>query len=147
MADSDGGGRHGLLGQAMQSIDDAAWSHQELERINSQQNTLAQAVGDGKLWMEAGVAERAAAECDELKLDLTDWLDGANVLLERPMYGDNEDGNAMAGAVVECAQALIRRMEGFRDVADRMALTYRKAGGLVEQTEQTNTQNLSSEAQ
>ena len=54
-----------------------ALSQAELAGIAQQHASLRAAVDAGELWMDADVAERAAARCDQAVRDLEDWLTGA----------------------------------------------------------------------
>jgi hypothetical protein len=62
----------------------------------AQQTDLQRAVAAGELWMEAGVAERAAARCDQAVGEINDCLAQAYMLTRTRKFGANEDGEAAA---------------------------------------------------
>ena len=62
----------------------------------AQQTDLQRAVAAGELWMDAGVAERAAARCDQAVEEINDWLARAYMLTRTRKFGANEDGEAAA---------------------------------------------------
>ncbi|OLE25664.1 MAG: hypothetical protein AUG49_10205 [Catenulispora sp. 13_1_20CM_3_70_7] len=112
----------------------------QLADIAAQQNSLAAAVASGELWMEAGVAERAAARCDQAVRELDDSLAGAHELTRLRKFGDNEDGRAAAARFAQAGVDYIATMrqvqEGFRN----MAAAYRAAGRTAVETEAANEQ-------
>ena len=54
-----------------------------LGALTEQQSDLEAAVESGQLWMEAGVAERAAARCEQAVDELRTWLGDTRALTER----------------------------------------------------------------
>ncbi|MDQ4011514.1 MAG: ESX secretion-associated protein EspG [Actinomycetota bacterium] len=69
----------------------------------AQQTDLQRAVAAGELWMEAGVAERAAARCDQAVEEINDWLARGDRLTWRRKFGANEDGAAAADLAAAAA--------------------------------------------
>ena len=63
-----------------------------LGALTEQQSDLEAAVESGQLWMEAGVAERAAARCEQAAGELDEWLVNTYELVQRRKFGANEDG-------------------------------------------------------
>lgn len=112
----------------------------QLAGIAAQQNSLAAAVAAGELWMEAGVAERAAARCEQAVGDIDDLLRDARDLTRKRKFGDNEDGNAAAARFVQAAQDYIDTMRNAQQVFRNMAATYRAAGRTVAQADASNMQ-------
>lgn len=112
----------------------------QLADIAAQQNSLAAAVASGQLWMEADVAERAAARCDQAVKELDDSLAGAEKLSRLRKFGDNEDGHAAAARFAQAGQDYIDTMRKAQQVFQNMAATYRAAGRTVTETEAANEQ-------
>lgn len=96
-----------------------------------QQTDLQAAVASGELWMEGGVAESAAARCDQAVKDLNDSLASVDQIVRLRKFGDNEDGLAAANRFVEAGREYITMMEDARTVIENMAATYRAAGRTV----------------
>ena len=97
----------------------------------AQQTDLQRAVAAGELWMEAGVAERAAARCDQAVEEINEWLVRADRLAWRRKFGANEDGEAAAARFVQAGQEFIDTMQNAQRVFGNMAATYRAAGRTV----------------
>lgn len=97
----------------------------------AQQTDLQRAVAAGELWMEAGVAERAAARCDQAVEEIDQWLNGADRLTQKRKFGANEDGEAAAARYVQAGQEFIDTMKNAQRVFASMAATYRAAGRTV----------------
>jgi hypothetical protein len=112
----------------------------QLAGVGAQQNSLAAAVASGKLWMEAGVAERAAARCDQAVRDINDLLRDARHLTKRCKFGDNEDGHAAAARFVQAGQDYIDTMRNAQQMFANMAVTYRAAGRTVTEADAANEQ-------
>ena len=110
----------------------------QLADIAAQQNSLAAAVAAGELWMEAGVAERAAAHCDQAVVELDASLRRAGGLTRRRKFGDNEDGRAAAERFAQAGRDYIATMQQVQKVFRNMAATYRAAGRTVTETEAAN---------
>ena len=81
-----------------------AQAGQQLDGLRQQQSELAAAVESGQLWMEADVAERAAARCEQAVDELHAWLDDSRALTERRKFGANEDGEAAASRFAQAGQ-------------------------------------------
>ena len=112
----------------------------QLADIAAQQNSLAAAVAAGQLWMEAGVAERAAARCDQAVEDLDDSLTAAKKLTRLRAFGDNEDGHAAAERFARAGRDYVKTMQHVQEVFRNMAATYRAAARTVAETEAANEQ-------
>ena len=112
----------------------------QLADVAAQQGSLAAAVAAGELWMEAGVAERAAARCDHAVKELDDSLRDALQLTRSRRFGDNEDGHAAAARFAQAGQDYIATMRKAQQVFRNMAATYRAAGRAVTETEAANEQ-------
>jgi hypothetical protein len=110
----------------------------QLADITAQQNSLAAAVAAGELWMDAGVAERAAARCDQAVEELDRSLRGAAKLTRLRKFGDNEDGRAAAERFAHAGRDYIVTMRHVQQVFRNMAATYRAAGRTVADTEAVN---------
>ena len=112
----------------------------QLVDIAAQQNSLAAAVASGEVWMEAGVAERAAARCDQAVRELDDSLAGAHELTRLRKFGDNEDGRAAAARFAQAGVDYIATMRQVQEVFRNMAAAYRAAGRTAVETEAANEQ-------
>jgi hypothetical protein len=119
----------------------------QLADVTAQQHSLADAVAAGQLWMEAGVAERAAARCDQAVDQLDASLRRARELTRRRKFGDNEDGRAAAERFSQAGQDYIDTMRQAQHVFRTMAATYRAAGRMVAETEAANEQLLRGRSQ
>jgi hypothetical protein len=120
----------------------------QLADIAAQQNFLAAAVASGELWMEAGVAERAAARCEQAVEELDkSLLSGAEKLSRLRKFGDNEDGRAAAERFAQAGRAYIATMRQAQQVFRNMAETYRAAGRTVAETETANKQLFRGQSQ
>jgi hypothetical protein len=100
----------------------------QLARMAAQQQSVAAAVAAGELWMEAGVAECAAARCDQVIEEINDLLANAKQLTWKRKFGDNEDGNAAAARFAQAGHGYINTMLDAQNVFRNMAATYRAAG-------------------
>jgi hypothetical protein len=100
----------------------------QLASVMQQQTSLAAAVAAGELWMEAGVAERAAARCDQAVDEIDDLLRYARWLTQRVQFGNNADGNAAAARFAQAGLDYIDTMRNAQQVFANMAKTYRSAG-------------------
>lgn len=110
----------------------------QLADIAAEQNSLTAAVAAGQLWMEPGVAERAAARCDQAVEELDASLRRAGELTRRRKFGDNEDGHAAAERFAQAGRDYIKTMQRVQEVFKNMAATYRAAGRTVAETEAAN---------
>ncbi|HKS50860.1 MAG TPA: hypothetical protein VJS67_03225 [Pseudonocardiaceae bacterium] len=112
----------------------------QLADVAAQQNSLAAAVAAGELWMDAGIAERAAARCDQAVEELDVSLASAVDLARLRKFGDNEDGNAAAERFAQAGRDYIASMRSAQQVFRNMAATYRAAGRTAAETEAANEQ-------
>jgi hypothetical protein len=113
-----------------------------LAGVAQQQTSLAAAVAAGELWMEAGVAERAAARCDQAVDEIDVLLIHARQLIVKRKFGDNEDGNAAVKRFVQAGHDYINTMRSAQQVFANMAATYRAAGRTVTEADAANEQML-----
>ncbi len=74
-------------------------------------SSLAAAVAAGELWMEAGVAESAAARCDRAVREINDLLRDARDVIRKREFGGNEDGNRVAERFAQAGQDYIDAMK------------------------------------
>ncbi|HEY6425491.1 MAG TPA: hypothetical protein VIY28_20070 [Pseudonocardiaceae bacterium] len=114
----------------------------QLTGVAQQQTSLAAAVAAGDLWMEASVAERAAARCERAVREIDDLVASARVLTVKRKFGDNEDGNAAAERFAQAGYDYIDTMKNAQRVFRNMAATYRAAGRTVTETDAANEQML-----
>jgi hypothetical protein len=112
----------------------------QLAGVAAQQNSLAAAVAAGELWMEAGVAERAAARCEQAVRDIDDLVYDARDPARKRKFGDNEDGQAAAERFAQAGQDYIDTMRNSQQVFRNMAATYRAAARTVNEADATNEQ-------
>jgi hypothetical protein len=112
----------------------------QLAGLAQQQFSLRAAVDAGELWMDADVAERAAARCDQAVRELNDWLAGTRELTVKRKFGDNEDGNAAADRFVEAGHEYIASMRNAQRVFANMAATFRAAGRTVAEADEAGQQ-------
>lgn len=112
----------------------------QLAGVAAQQTDLQRAVAAGELWMEAGVAERAAARCDQAVEEIDASLRHAHHLTRLRKFGDNEDGRAAAERFVQAGQDYIDTMRNAQRVFATMAATYRAAGRTVTEADTANEQ-------
>lgn len=103
----------------------------QLAGVERQQTDLHRAVTAGELWMEAGVAERAAARCEQTITDIDEWLARADRLAERRKFGANRDGEGAAERFGLAGEEIIVVMQNAQRVFASMADTYRAAGRTV----------------
>ncbi|MGH3753394.1 MAG: hypothetical protein ACRDRP_11970 [Pseudonocardiaceae bacterium] len=112
----------------------------QLAGVAAQQTDLQRAVAAGELWLEAGVAERAAARCDQAVEEINDSLARAHHLTRLRKFGDNEDGRAAAERFVQAGWDYIDTMRNAQRVFATMAATYRAAGRTVTEADAANEQ-------
>ncbi|HEU0087141.1 MAG TPA: hypothetical protein VFQ77_05775 [Pseudonocardiaceae bacterium] len=117
-----------------------AQSQAHLAGIAQQHAELRAAVAAGELWMDADVAERAAARCDQAVRDLDDWLAGADVLTKKRKFGANEDGEAAAKAFAQAGREFIATVQNAQRVIANMATTFRAAGRTVAHADEAGAQ-------
>jgi hypothetical protein len=110
----------------------------QLADVAQQQNSLAAAVAAGELWMEAGVAERAAARCEQAVEDIDDLLRNAQQLTVKRKFGDNEDGHAAAERFAQAGRDYIDSMINAQQVCRNMAVTFRVARRTVSEADSAN---------
>jgi hypothetical protein len=112
----------------------------QLAEIAAQQKSLATAVASGGLWMDADVAERAAARCHQAVAEIDNWLYDARELSTRCKFGENADGTAAAERFAEAGQEFINTMRQAQQVFRNMEATYRAAGRTAIEKESANEQ-------
>lgn len=110
----------------------------QLAGVARQQKSLAAAVAAGELWLEAGVAERAAQRCEQAVREIDDLVIDARQLTVKRKFGDNEDGNAVAERFVQAGYDYIAAMRGAQQVFTNMAATYRAAGRTITEADAVN---------
>ncbi|HEX5143643.1 MAG TPA: hypothetical protein VFW21_07215 [Mycobacterium sp.] len=115
-----------------------------LAGVVQQQRTLAAAVAAGELWLESGVAERAAARCEQTVREIDDLVLDAQDLTRKRKFGDNADGNAAAERFAQAGVDYIDSMRNAQQVFRNMAATYRAAGRTIAETDAANEQRLRS---
>ena len=113
-----------------------------LGALTEQQSDLEAAVESGQLWMEAGVAERAATRCEQAAGELDDWLADTDELVRRRKFGVNEDGEAAAARYATAGQEYVQVITDARKVFQRMADTYRAAGRTTAQADEAGQQTF-----
>lgn len=113
----------------------------------AQQTDLQRAVAAGELWMETGVAERAAARCDRAIEEINDWLIRADRLAWRRKFGANEDGEAAADRFAQAGQEFVDTMTNAQRVFASMAATYRAAGRTVTEADAAGQQTFQGRSQ
>lgn len=113
----------------------------------AQQTDLQRAVTAGELWMETGVAERAAARCDQAVEEINEWLVRADRLAWRRKFGANEDGEAAADRFAQAGQEFIGTMTNAQRVFASMAATYRAAGRTVTEADWASQQMFQGRSQ
>jgi hypothetical protein len=113
-----------------------------LADVAQQPNSLAAAVATGELWMEAGVAELAAARCDRAVKEINDLLREARDIIRERQFGHNDDGNHAADRFVQAARDYIDTMRNARQVFENMAATYRASGHRVAEDDAVSEQVL-----
>ncbi len=116
-----------------------------LGALTEQQSDLEAAVESGQLWMEAGVAERAAARCEQAAGELDEWLVNTYELVQRRKFGANEDGEAAATRYATAGQEYVQVMTDAQSVFLRMADTYRAAGRTTAQADEAGQQSFRGE--
>ncbi len=112
----------------------------QLDGVAQQQNTLAAAVAAGELWLESGVAERAAARCEQAVREIDKLCRDAHQLTRKRKFGDNADGHAAAARFAQAGQDYIDTMRNAQQVFKNMAATYRAAGRTVTEADAANEQ-------
>ncbi len=100
----------------------------QLAGVERQQTDLQRAVAAGELWMEDGVAERAAQRCDQTAREINQWLNSAERLTKRRRFGNNDDGLGAAERFGQAGDEIVGVMTDARTVFENMAATYRAAG-------------------
>jgi uncharacterized protein YukE len=108
--------------------------------VAQHKTSLAAAVASGELWMEAGVAERAASRCDQAASEINDLLSSARQLIARRKFGDNADGNPAAERFAQAGHHYIHTMRKAQHVFENMAATYRAAGRTIREADTANKQ-------
>ena len=119
----------------------------QLAGVERQQNDLRRAVDSGELWMEAGVAEAAAARCMQTRDEINKWLNKAERLTQRRKFGANEDGRASAERFGQAGEEIVVVMQNAQQVFASMADTYRAAGRTVAEADAAGQQSFRSRAE
>lgn len=114
----------------------------QLADVGRQQNDLQRAVASGELWMEAGVAEAAAARCQQTVDEINQWLSDARRIAERRKFGNNEDGLRAAERFGQAGDEMVTVMMNARTVFENMAATYRAAGRTVAEADAAGGQSF-----
>ncbi|MDQ2884134.1 MAG: hypothetical protein M3Y48_24050 [Actinomycetota bacterium] len=112
----------------------------QLAGVAQQQGSLAAAVAAGELWLEAGVAERAATRCERAVEEINDLVFKAQALTQLRKFGANEDGQAAAERFAQAGHDYIGSMRNAQKVFANMAATYRAAGRTVTEADAANEQ-------
>lgn len=112
----------------------------QLVGINGQQTDLQAAVVAGELWMDEGVAQKAASRCDQAIREINESLRSAQRLSWTRKFGANEDGWAAASRFARAGREYIAMMENARTVIENMAATYRAAGLTAEEADAAGKQ-------
>jgi hypothetical protein len=111
-----------------------------LAGVAQQQGSLATAVAAGELWLESGVAERAAARCEQTVREIDDLVTDAHQLTRKRKFGDNADGHAAAERFAQAGHDYINTMRNAQQVFTNMAATYRAAGRTVTEADAASEQ-------
>ncbi|MGH3904568.1 MAG: hypothetical protein ACRDTE_10310 [Pseudonocardiaceae bacterium] len=119
----------------------------QLAGVERQQTDLQRAVAAGELWMEEGVAERAAGRCEQTITDIDQWLNSAERLTRRRRFGDNDDGNGAAKKYGLAGEEIIAVMQNAQMVFANMADTYRAAGRTAAEADAAGEQSLQGRAE
>ncbi|MGH3977513.1 MAG: hypothetical protein ACRDRZ_00680 [Pseudonocardiaceae bacterium] len=121
-------------------VPDFAQAGQDLAGLQQHQQGLRSAIDAGQLWMEPGVAERAAVACDQ-QVDRIDRILGTcHQIQQRARFGANEDGEAAAVRFQQAGREFVAVIEGAQRVFEDMAANFRKAGRAAAQAEEANQQ-------
>ncbi len=118
-----------------------------LAGVVQQQRTLAAAVAAGELWLESGVAERAATRCEQTVREIDRLVYDAQALTRMRKFGDNADGHAAAARFAQAGQDYIDTMTNAQQVFRNMAATYRAAGRTITEADAANEQMFRSQSE
>lgn len=111
-----------------------------LPDLTQQPGSLAAAVAAGELWIEAGVAEKAAQRCDQAVDVINDLLTGVRELIRKREFGANDDGRSAAKRFSDAGQDYADTMKNAGYVFANMAATYRAAGRRVAEDDAASEQ-------
>lgn len=111
-----------------------------LPEFTQQPGSLAAAVAAGELWMEAGVAEKAAQRCEQAVKKIDVLLMDVDRLIRSRKFGDNEDGRRAAKRFSDAGQDYTDAMLNAGQVFANMAATYRAAGRRVAEDDAASEQ-------
>lgn len=132
------------------SVPNFAQANRDLASLQQRQQGLDAAIFGGELWMEPGVAERAAVRCEQQIDEVDQMIYDLRPLARERKFGDNADGRAVAAAFKDAAVTGENSVEGVlrnsQDVLRNMAATYRAAGRAAAQAEQANQQMFQGDA-
>jgi hypothetical protein len=109
-----------------------------LTDVAAPKGSIVALVASGELWMDHGVAERAATRCEQICDEIDDLLVQAKQLTYKRAFGDNADGHAAAERFVQAGWDYINTMQKAQKVFLNMAATYRAAGRTVSEAEAAN---------
>ncbi|MGH3977511.1 MAG: hypothetical protein ACRDRZ_00670 [Pseudonocardiaceae bacterium] len=121
-------------------VPDFAQAGQDLAGLQQHQQGLQSAIDAGQLWMEPGVAERAAVACDQQVERVRQILRKCYRIQQQARFGANEDGEAAAARYERAGNEFVAVMEGAQRVFEDMAANFRKAGRAAAQAEEANQQ-------
>ncbi|MGH3979165.1 MAG: hypothetical protein ACRDRZ_09225 [Pseudonocardiaceae bacterium] len=123
-----------------------AQQSRRLAAFRQEQRGLQAAVAAGELWMEAGVAERAAKRCERGFTEVEEIIDKLRPLGREFRFGENDHGRQVAKAFKNAAvgdhNSVTAVLRESQHVLRDMAQTFREAGRAVEHAERTNEQDL-----
>ena len=114
----------------------------QLDGVSQQQTNLRRSVDSGELWMEADVAERAAARCEQAITDIDQWLNSAERLTKRRKFGANDDGVGAAEDYGRAGDEIVGVMQHAQQVFANMADTYRAAGRTTAEADAAGQQSF-----
>jgi uncharacterized protein YukE len=106
------------------------------------QNSLEAQVAAGQLWMDAGVAEAAAARCGQAADQINQWLSDVRRLTTKLPFGANDDGDAAAVRFVQAGEEFVVTMVEARTVIEKMAATFRTAGRTATEADAASEQMM-----
>lgn len=130
------------------AVDDAAptGGSAALTGIGQQEQAAATAAHSGLLAISPGVAERAAAICDDHKQRLADLRKHIGDLGKPVNFGDCETGRQLSAKFVDKAitgpESLDQLIAAATRIVDNLAQTYRDAGAAYQHQDQAGADAL-----